>query len=373
MRYTPQHCKSHDRCRLGTLRAMSVKTAALAAITQDSLVPLWRSLGNDLVVVLMAHRFADNELGNPGASAAALRTNLEVLRRHRFHLGSLRELLDARGTEMPSEGPTIVFTVDDGYADFARIAAPIFAEFDCPVTVFVVTDVIEGKRWFWWDRVGYVIESSRRERVVLELSTGRFVMPRAPRGEHEKTAKTIVEKFKRIPDAEKDQALVTLASQLEVEVPASPPPRYAPLTWSDVQRCAAQGVTFGAHTVSHPILTQTDPARAASEIRDSLQQLRDRCSTTLPVFSYPNGAYAPEHVDILATSGMRAAVTTEPGYATRAMFASADPTARFRIPRFAYAANRDSFVQTVAGLERLKMGVREAIWGPKKVDDLSGG
>src|SRR5262245_19621704 len=85
MRSTRQHCKSHDRCRPGTSPRMSVKSAALAAITQDAFVPLWRSLVSDSVVALMLHRFADREAGIYGDSPDALRANLEFLRRHRFH------------------------------------------------------------------------------------------------------------------------------------------------------------------------------------------------------------------------------------------------------------------------------------------------
>src|SRR5687767_8210706 len=109
MPYTPRHSRSHGRHRLRTPRAMTVKTAAL--------VPLWRSLANDLVVVFMLHRFADGALKNGGHSPEALRANLAFLRRHRFHLASLTQLLGERGDDALPSGPTVVFTVDDGYAD----------------------------------------------------------------------------------------------------------------------------------------------------------------------------------------------------------------------------------------------------------------
>jgi peptidoglycan/xylan/chitin deacetylase (PgdA/CDA1 family) len=360
MRFAHQHCMSHDRRRPETLRAMSVKAAALAAFTQDALLPMWRSLASDLVVVLMLHRFTDRDLDICGDSPAALRANLELLRKHRFDLAPLGELIGERDAT-PPKGPTVVFTVDDGYADFANIAAPIFAEFDCPVTVFVVTDVVAGKRWFWWDRVQFVIEASSRDDVDLELSTGRLRRPRLDGREAGATITTIVEALKRVPDAEKERALLALATHMGVDVPPAPPARFAAMTWDDVQRCARMGVTFGPHTVAHPMLTQVDSATATSEILDSWTQLRERCDSALPVFCYPNGAYTSEHVDILARSTMRAALSTEPGYAKRAMFASGDPATRFAIPRFSYAGNRDLFVQVVAGLERFKMEVRGAM------------
>lgn len=340
---------------------MSVKAAALAAVTQDAFVPLWRSLVSDQVVVLMLHRFADKELNVRGDSPEALRANLEFLRRHRFHLASLDELISERGKPAPSKGPSVVFTVDDGYADFARIAAPIFAEFECPVTVFVVTDVIEGKRWFWWDRAEFVLESSRRHDVDLMLSTGRIQRPRVDRGSATATVSTIVEALKGVPDPEKERALATLAVDMDVHVPELPPPRYAAMTWTDMQQCARRGATFGPHTVRHPMLTQVDARTAASEMLDSWTRLQERCEATVPVFCYPNGAYRAEHTDVLAQSTMRAALTIDAGYATRAAFGSPDPAVRFAIPRFPYDGARNRFVQVVAGVERFKMGVRGAL------------
>jgi peptidoglycan/xylan/chitin deacetylase (PgdA/CDA1 family) len=84
------------------------------------------------------HRFADAGLGVRGASIAGLRDNLAFLRRHRIRVASLAELLSPEMADQRPRGPSVVFTVDDGYTDFARVAAPVFAEFDCPVTVFLV-------------------------------------------------------------------------------------------------------------------------------------------------------------------------------------------------------------------------------------------
>lgn len=343
---------------------MSVKGAALAAITQDAFLPLWRSLtSSNQVVVLMMHRFADPEMKIRGASPAALRANLEFLRRHRFHLASLGDLITKGYTKAPSDGPTVVFTVDDGYADFARIGAPIFAEFDCPVTTFVVTGAVDGARWFWWDRVQYVLEASTLDMVVLELSTGPIHRRRLVDGATGAAFSVITEALKKVPDAEKEAALVTFAETMGVEVPATPPPRFAAMTWEDVRECAKRGATFGPHTVHHPLLTQVDAATATREIVDSWTMLRSECESALPVFCYPNGYFSREHVEMLQQSPLRAAMATDMRYATQSMFVSPDPAVRFAVPRFPYSDDRDRFVQVVAGVERVKMGVRDALRG----------
>lgn len=362
MRFTRGHCSSHDRRRLWAIRAVSVKAAALAAITQDAFVPLWRSLVSDRVVLLMLHRFADRERNIRGDSPDLLRANLEFLRRHRFRIASLNDLLDPR-SEGAGDGPTVVFTVDDGYADFAQIAAPIFAEFDCPVTVFLVTDTIDRQLWFWWDRIEFILESSHRSVVTLELSAGGISRPRLDGGRVDATLRAFSEALKAVPDDEKEAAIVRLATDLEVVVPPAPPARFAAMTWRAVEKCAAAGVTFGPHTLRHPMLTQVDPDRAASEIIESWTRLKEKCSSTTPMFCYPNGSFTKTHTEILARSDLRAAITTDPGYATASMFASPDPLVRYGIPRFTYPGDRTRFVQIVAGVERIKTGVRDAFRG----------
>src|SRR5690606_15315070 len=93
-----------------------------------------RPLRRDRVAIIMMHRFADAERGIVGHDPAALGKGLASRRSARVPLLSLNELCTALESQEPVEG--VVFTVDDGYDDFATVAAPVFGEFDCPVTVF---------------------------------------------------------------------------------------------------------------------------------------------------------------------------------------------------------------------------------------------
>jgi hypothetical protein len=107
------------------------------------------------VTTLFMHRFAMPDLGVEGHDPALLAGQLEYLRRHRYRLMSLRELLQALDERTPIRENAVVFTVDDGYADFAEVGAPVFAAYDCPVTVFLVTDFVSGRLWYWFDHGDY--------------------------------------------------------------------------------------------------------------------------------------------------------------------------------------------------------------------------
>jgi peptidoglycan/xylan/chitin deacetylase (PgdA/CDA1 family) len=347
--------------------AVGAMDAARAALTHRALVPLWRPLVNDLAVVLTLHRFADPARGVPGTPIDLLRANLAFLRRHQFPIAALGDMLSGDPPGHPRGGPYVVFTVDDGYAEFASVAAPVFAEFDCPVTVFTATGPVDKGTWYWWDRVDFAIGQTAKATLSLDLG-GRTLSWRwhSP-ADRDAALESVNESLKLVSDEEKERALVTLAEQLGVEIPSAPPPKFAAMSWDDVRRCAKMGVTFGPHSVTHPILPQVDAARADWEMRESWRRLQAECTATVPVFCYPNGAYSDREIGLLAATDMKAAVTMFSRYAAARAFQSALPTTRFAVPRFGYSGDPAQFVQIVTGLERLKLALRRGREGWRAV------
>jgi hypothetical protein len=87
--------------------------------------------------------------------------------------------------------------------------------------------------------------------------------------------------------------------------------------------------------------------------------VRDELRSPVPVFCYPNGdpgSFGAREERLVADAGLRMALTTTPGYATR----RAAGHAAFRIPRFAAPAECSDLIQIASGIERLKMAVRGA-------------
>src|SRR5690348_4551652 len=145
-----------------------MKNAILKFLTNESIAPLFRPFQQGAVTIFMLHRFADAEYGNRGHSIEALRANLSFLRRHKVRLIGLPELL--RDLDEQRSGSAVAFTVDDGYGDFARVAAPVFSEFECPVTVFITTGFVDGGFWMWWDKIIWACTESRRSAIQLQIA-----------------------------------------------------------------------------------------------------------------------------------------------------------------------------------------------------------
>ncbi len=155
-----------------------------------------------------------------------------------------------------------------------------------------------------------------------------------------------------------------MARESGLDLPATPPPAYAPLKWDDVRRLARTGVSFGAHTVTHPVLSRADDSQVEHEITESWKRVRAEVEDAIPVFCYPNGEQAdfgPRERSIVASLKMRAALSTRPGYTTRRDLDPSDPVARFQLPRLSYTENRSHFLQVAGGIERAKAAVRELL------------
>ena len=129
---------------------------------------LMNPFARGVATIFMLHRFTATGSG-PGHSVTLLTEQLAHLRRQRYRLIGLPELLAELAEAGRPLPPTVAFTVDDGYADFATLAAPVFAEFDCPVTVFLATGFLDGELWLWWDRVRCSFKRALRRTCSLTL------------------------------------------------------------------------------------------------------------------------------------------------------------------------------------------------------------
>ena len=86
------------------------------------------------------------------------------------------------------------------------------------------------------------------------------------------------------------------------------------LSWSEIKEMHESGlVTFGAHTVSHPILTRVHIDSAEQEIVLSKRMVEEKLGAPVTVFCYPNGKssdFNEEIKNVIQKEGFEAAFTT---------------------------------------------------------------
>ncbi len=275
---------------------------------------------------------AGKRLFHAGGGTAWIRRRhrdaLRILMYHRFHhpVGLERQCAHLRRYYQPvsmtaiagwlhdarSLPPNAVgVTVDDGYEDFEQ-AAPVFARYGIPVTVYLVTDFLDRKLWLWFDRFVYAFRQTRLPAVDIATPEGLLHVRVT-----ETAGQQLADKAVYWSEAERARLSAELPRLLQVEIPGEPPPESRPLTWDAVRRLAGAGVEFGAHTKTHPILSAVTEQRALlDEIAGSKARIEAELNRPVLHFCYPNGKMRDIGAAAEAAvreAGMRTAVTAERG------------------------------------------------------------
>lgn len=332
-----------------------VKRLVLSALTTPVVTWPLRAVTAGHATVFMLHRFRAGGTDSGGYPVPELRRVLARLRRDGYRFLDLEALVLglARG-EVPRDA--VVFTIDDGYLDQAELGAPVFAEFDCPVTTFLTTGFIDRQLWFWWDRIEFIFRATRRTALSVTLDGRQYAWTLDSAAARREAQEAFTLQCKFVADTEKHAAIARLAADAEVDLPDLAPAAYAPMTWDHARGCERGGMRFGPHTVTHPILSRTTDAVVAGELAGSWTRLQAEVARPVPVYCYPNGGpadFGAREIAILGELGLLGAVVGDPGYATVDRF-RAGPEAPFRILRFDLPESLPHVVQCTARIEHLK-------------------
>jgi peptidoglycan/xylan/chitin deacetylase (PgdA/CDA1 family) len=304
----------------------------------------------------MLHRFRNRDTGVEGHDIDQLRSTLEYLRKHRYNVLGLSELVHNLRGEGPPLDRTVVFTIDEGYQHQATVASAVFAAFDCPVTIFVTTGFLDGDIWFWWDQIDLIFSTMETPELTLDLAGSQLSYSCTTDNERRRAAADFTSRCKQVAAADRLAAIAALATAAAVDLPSSPPLKYAPMTWDQLRDCEKCGITFGPHSVTHPILARTSDEQSRRELAESWDRLCCEAADPVPVFCYPNGEwddFGEREMKTLDEMGLLGAVTAVRGYVDAAGLQQG-PWGAFKIRRFGYPDSLPDVIQTVSGLERLK-------------------
>ena len=93
------------------------------------------------------------------------------------------------------------------------------------------------------------------------------------------------------------------------------------LDWDQVRAMLPHDITFGAHTLSHPILSRLSPEAIEAEVLGSKRVIERETGVPVTLFAYPNGQPGDYNEDckaILRKSGFSCSVSTSAGVNTSA-------------------------------------------------------
>ncbi len=278
------------------------------------LVRRWTQRSRRTLIILNYHQ----------AAGGNLRRHLLYLRRfyRMLHLeDALQELytVDTKKTSSDDKRTPLVLTFDDGYRDNYTHAFALARELQVPITVFPAVGYVESGVPFWWQEGEHLTQNAQVDIITLEGQTYQILKFQ----ERLQLAAAIDERLRHASSvAERETFLQTMRERLAVPCYTKRDETDAcPLTWAQIREMDASGwVSFGAHTMHHPLLAQlADPAEVRYEIEACRAMLEQQLGHSIRALAYPFGQ--PEEVGDEAPEAARQAgytwvLTTVQGFNT---------------------------------------------------------
>lgn len=279
-------------------------------------------MGSELTQILMLHRVI------PKAPAAFGLPDCYRIRGTALTVDELGRVLDEAGTILPLEvveraltageppPPGTVLTFDDGYREHLDVVAPQLRERGATATFYVATGLHgDGSAlapvdaWYW------LLDHAERAEAAVPLPGGGAYRGRVDSLEGKTAWVTGPPKSAMLAadPAERGRMLEALAESVGVGIPPDLA-RKLYLTREDWRSLAALGMRVGAHSVSHPRLTQVDDAELDREVGESVSAIAAICSPV--AFAYPDGAFDERVLASVRVSHASSAVTCVRGSVT---------------------------------------------------------
>ena len=304
----------------------TVRRCVLGVLQCCGIIHLWRFFNRSRIVILMIHGVMDSEAPEvwqplrPRLASDRLKRFLSVLSRH-YQFVSLQCAVDMLDRKIPIKPYCIVVTFDDGYRNNATKALPILRQYGVPATFFLATGHMTHRKPYWCDRLDYILQHvpvHGREIKVASRTVRLLAADRVALGSSYDELRRAAKSAHR-PDAEMVREMEGLAHALEAETGRGLTEIFeaddwtALLTWAEVEQLAADGVSFGSHTVSHVRLGLVDEKTAISQLADSKSAIEQHVRGPCRHFAYPNGSFNRRTPELVKKCGYSSAVTTIEG------------------------------------------------------------
>lgn len=211
--------------------------------------------------------------------------------------------------------PTLCFTLDDGYADQLHQLVPIFLRYQAKPTLYVLTDLVDGKDWPWDAKLAYCIWESKAPLTVFQMFGHAFPVDLSSAEHKIITRRRLIRWAKSFTADQLDILLPEVVKQFDVVLPVSPPADYIPANWHDLREFEAMGLRIGCHGKNHRVLNSLCESVFAKDLLEANQRLSVECKSPSRVFCYPSGSaldFSSKHFEWVRQAGFTAAVTTLP-------------------------------------------------------------
>jgi peptidoglycan/xylan/chitin deacetylase (PgdA/CDA1 family) len=285
-------------------------------------------------VVLMYHRIAEPEIDpwQLAVSTENFRDHLKVLAATGKVISTdelINSILDKK-----LESDCFCITSDDGYQDNFLNAFPLIEEYACPSTFFITSGSIGSNQPYWWDIMTAIFLSAKKlpAKLDININNKRFSYLLENNGEidNQQLQKHAGWHWPQIPPTQRCEIYFELWMHLRDQPSLLINEAIRQLKmWSGVDSVDNAGsfpmsrhellemssgkyVNTGVHTVTHAALGAFSKQIQQTEITGCKEFLDDNLNKNHLSIAFPYGNYNGDTLDVVRTSGLKGAFTTEP-------------------------------------------------------------
>lgn len=213
----------------------------------------------------------------------------------------------------------IIVTIDDGYANNYSLGFPVLKRNNFPATIFVTTSFVNRETLLWTDWLEYVVMNGENRTDIFKWNHKTIPINLENNAARKQCLLYLKSMLKTSAMQEIMKFIKSLQKFLEVELTwARVPEPIRPLDWEQIRDMKDSGlISFGSHTISHPILSMCDVETQRREIYESKRTIEENLGAPCFMFAYPNGKkrdYSSVTMKCLKENGYVLAVNTESGY-----------------------------------------------------------
>lgn len=286
--------------------------------------------------IFLYHHFTNNEyLVGSLVSSSTFEWQVKQAKKY-YHCLTLTQAMASKNLT------NVVFTIDDGYLDFYRIAFPILIKNRISATFYVTTSFIDRSIWLWPDRLMYCCKNTLKKRLYLKSGNILFDIDMS----FDDSFFYIFNKLRILENDHRMKLVNDIEAYLGVTIPKSPPVEYAACSWNQLIEMSNYGIEIGSHTMTHPILSRLSKSAYFDEILKSKMIIENRLNLTVTCFCYPNGGDIDVNDDVInyvKSAGYKFA--NQGNYPWNGDL--------FRIPRLGVTNDRTDFLWKLHGFEIL--------------------
>lgn len=295
-----------------------------------------RARGRRRVVILAYHSFSDSLRYLDMAIPPSLFLEQVRYLRSAFGTFTASDALAPGGAAAGVRGDVAVVTVDDGYADNLEPLLEAARTHGVPATVYLTTGCIDARQPTTAMWIMLAVHHAAGESIELPEAGIGPTWIRTP-VEKERAIREIDKALKRLPPTERDAIVECLVERSGSSVLVRQRARATMLRWEQVRLMRAAGIEFGAHSLTHPVLSSLDPSAARDEILGSIRRVREMLGVETVTFAYPFGGPADVSESVVK-------ICKESGAAAAVMLVDGEMPGgdSFRIPRLMVTGDRST-------------------------------